>query len=307
MDVILPYLRQIGFNKSTKTFAVIIICILFNNIGVAQYYPAPKPVNPDEERRLLVLLKESKPDKDRISLLLDLCNLNFNKPLKRASDLDKAMHYAGAASKLSATLNDSSGYNKAQLFRADIFTVKDDMLSAENIASLLNDTSKIKLWLTLSFKYWTRNTGKSAENIEKCLSFAQQARVLSIRLHRPENEILALKDIAMAHCNQGDTSAERELLDVLKRYKAIGYTNLHYTYAQLAELNHDRGNPDKALYYSIETIKCMKETGDTLAAGDFYLWRGLIYLNNQEYQKGIDYIYLAIGSLKVHASRYSLA
>ena len=307
MDVILPYLRQIGFNKSIKTFAVIIICILFNNVGIAQYYPAPKPVSPDEESRLLVLLKKSKPDKDRISLLLDLCNLNFNKPLKKTSNLNKAIHFADEASKLSASLNDSSGYNNAQLFMADLFTEKDDMLSAEKIASLLNDTSKIRLWLTLSFKYWTRSAGKSSENLEKSLGFAQQARALSIRLHRQENEILALKDIAMIHCGQGDTSAERELLDVLKRYKAIGYPNLHYTYAQLAELNHDRGNPDKALYYSIETIKCMKETGDTLAAGDLYLLRALIYLNNQEYEKAIDYVNLAIASFKVHASRYSLA
>ena len=307
MDEILIYLRRIGFNNSMKSLAIVIICLLFNNIGIAQYYPAPRAVSPHEESRLLSLLKNSKPDKDRISILLSLCNLNFNKPLKRIADLDRAMRYAAEASKLSASLHDESGYNNAQLFMADIFTVKDDMISAEKIVSFLNDTSKINLWLNLSFKYWTRSAGKGEENAGKSLGFAQQARELSIRLHRPETEILAMKDIAMIHTDQKDTSAERELLDVIKRYKAIGYRNLHYTYEQLAELNHDRGNPDKALYYSNATIECMKATGDTIAAGDFYIWRASIYLNNAEYEKGIDYTKLAIGSYKVHAARYSLA
>ncbi|HEY4108049.1 tetratricopeptide repeat-containing sensor histidine kinase [Puia sp.] len=286
---------------------IIIICVLLGNIGVAQYYPAPKPVSPGEKSRLLSLLKNSRPGKNSAALLLDLSNLYLNLPLKRASDLDRAIRYADAAAALSTSIHDDSGYNAAQLLRAEILTGKDDMASAEEIAGVLNDTSKIKLWLMLSFKYWARSAGKSEDNRAKGLAFAGQARESAARLHRREDEILALRDIAMIHTDRGDSTAEQELLDVVKRYKAIGNPNLHYTYEQLAELHHDRGNPDKALYYSIQAIDCMNATGDTIVAGDLYFWRGMIYLNNDEYQKAIDYFSLAIAKIKIRPSRYDMA
>ena len=295
------------FSFSMRALTITNIFVLFHIAVWAQYYPAPKPISPDKEPRLLLLLKNSSPDKDRVHLLLSLCNLNFNKPLKEKADIDRAMRFARDASKLSSTLHDESGYNDAQLFIADIFTVQDDMNSAENILGLLNDTSKINLLLNLSFKYWLREVKVKDEDWKKALVFAEQARQMSVKLHLQEKEILALKDMAMIHADQGKASAESEYLEVIKKYKAINYPYLHYVYAQLAQLNYYKGKPDKALYYSMQTIKSMKSTGDSTVAGDFYLLRAIICLNNDEFQESYDFSLRAINSYKVHAGEYSLA
>jgi len=289
-----------------KGFAAIGV-LLFHFTASAQYYPAPKPISAEKENHLLILLKNSKPDKNRANLLLDLANINVNKPLRKKTDLDRAKSFAIAASELSFKMHDLSGYNKGELFTADVFTLENNMEAAEGILSLLNDTSKINLLLNLSFKYWLRDLPKKEVDWQKALLFANQARQLCIRYHLPAKEILALKDIAMVHTDQGKPSAEGELQEVLKRYKAIGYPYLHYTYSQLAELYYERGNPDKALFYSMQTIKSMQMTGDSVAAGDFYALHSTICINNEDYQSGIYFINSAINSYKIHAGKMSLA
>ncbi|WP_295718000.1 histidine kinase dimerization/phosphoacceptor domain -containing protein [Mucilaginibacter sp.] len=290
-----------------KRLIITTLMLLLHFAAPAQYYPAPKPVNPEKENHLLTLLKKSKADIHRTHLLLSLANININKPLRETIDLDRAMNFAEAARELSAKLRDTSGYNNAQLYLAEVFTLRNDMKSAENILHLLNDTSKIDLLLNLSFKYWLREKPKKEDDWKKALLLAEQARQLSIRYHLPAKEILALKDIAMVHADQGKSSAEPELLKVVERYKAIGYPHLHYTYYQLAELNWVRGNPEKALNYITQTINTMKATGDNSAAGDFYVMRGNISINEEDYQKGAYFYNIAVDSYKIHAGRSSLA
>jgi two-component sensor histidine kinase len=290
---------------------VIVLLVALHLTAFGQYYPAPNPVNPSREPGLLYHLKNSQSDREKIRLLLDLCNINFNKPLKKPVDLNRAMVFAKEASQLSIKLGDQSGYNDAQLFMADIFTVKDNMKAAEGILPLVNDTSRINLLLNLSFKYDIRNQTidgvNKEEDYKKAVLFAEQAKELSIKYHRPEKEILALKDIALVNVDQGNPSAESELLEVIKKYKAIGYLYLHYTYSKLAVLYFFRSNPAKALYYSLQTIKSMKMTGDSTAAGDFYTDLAVICIDNDEFQKGIDYATMAINSYKIHAGASNLS
>jgi two-component sensor histidine kinase len=291
----------------TKFFAISSLMILNHLTVLAQNYPSPKPINPDNESHLLVSLKNSKADKGKVGILLSLANININKPLRKPADLDRAMNFAGAARELSTKLNDVSGYNNAQLYIADVFTLRNDLKSAENILGLLNDTSKINLLLNLSFKYWLRESPKMDDNWQKALLFAEQARQLSIRYHLPAKEIMALQDIAIVHGDEGKSSAEPELLKVIERYKTIGYPYLHYTYYQLAFINTFRGNQDKALNYVTQAINTMNATKDSLAAGDLYLLRGNISITNEDYLKGAYFYNLAINRFKIHPGITSLA
>src|SRR5258705_8411008 len=163
---------------------------------IAQYYPAPQPIDYRHETELLLKLKNARPDLSRVRIQLQLCNLYFNKPFKRKADLEKAMQYAREASAGSINLHHSEEYNDAQLFIADIFTEWADMKAAENVLPLLNDTAKIDLLLTLSYKFRIRKGDTKAADQEKAIDFSQQARDLSIRFHQREKEILALENIS---------------------------------------------------------------------------------------------------------------
>ncbi|AYL96934.1 histidine kinase dimerization/phosphoacceptor domain -containing protein [Mucilaginibacter celer] len=291
----------------TKSFVLSILLLMFHVRGSAQYYPAPMPVNPANESKLAISLKNSKPDKNRVAILLDLANIYSYRPVRKQADFNRAMDFANAATKLSARLRNDSLYNNAQLFTAEIFTLENNMKSAESILGLLNDTSKLKLLLNLSYKYWEREGDKKEEDWPKAIFFAEQAKKLSIQLHLPQYEILALSYMALVHYSKGSHTAEAELLEVLKKYNAIKYRKLQYVYHPLAVISYRAGKPDKADYYSIKTIESMQETGDTTVAGDFYYWRSVITGNNEDYQKSLDYALLAITHFKVHPGQISLA
>jgi two-component sensor histidine kinase len=298
----------------TKSSIAFVILNLVYFTCTAQYYPAPAPVDPQQEGSLLRSLKTAKQDTDGIRIQLQLCNLYFNKPFKKKADLEKALSFARKASAWSTGQHDSAGYIDAQLFIADVLLGLHQIQAAENILPLLNDSAKINLLLALSFTIWDQIDDTSTADQEKAIQLAQQAHDLSIRLRQPEKEILALMDIASVHIDQYLTrldhhnkNPERELLDVIAKYRSIGYRNMHYAYCRQAWCESLLGNNDKATYWSLEALKSMRSTGDSLGAGDFYLCHALICRAVDQYQQDIDYSRLAIQSYALHAGMWPLS
>jgi two-component sensor histidine kinase len=82
---------------------------------------------------------------------------------------------------------------------------------------------------------------------------------------------------------------------------------MHYAYSRLAVRERSQGNNDKATYWSLEALKSMRSTEDSLAAGDLYLCHALICGSVDEYQQCIDYSRLAIQSYAVHAGIWPLS
>jgi two-component system, sensor histidine kinase PdtaS len=273
----------------------------------AQYYPAPPPIGYQREPGLLLQLRNAKSDLEKTRVQLQLCNLYFNKPFKKKADLEKALNHARKASALSTSLHDSAGYIDAQLSIADVLLGLHEIQAAENILPLLNDSAKIDLLLALSFTFWTMLDDTATADQEKEIQYAQQARDLSIRLHQPEKEILALMDIASVHIDQHKKSAEQELLDVIAKYRSIGYRNLHYAYGRLAYCEFTQGKYEKATYWSLEALKSMRSTGDSLIAGDLYAVHASICGAVDEYQQCINYSRLAIQSYALHAGIWPLS
>jgi two-component system, sensor histidine kinase PdtaS len=288
----------------------IIILVLFgllHSACMAQFYPAPPPIDSRLEPELLLQLKNAETARDSIRIQLQLCNLNFNKPFKKKADLERALHYARKASALSTSLHDSTGYTDAQLFVADVLAEQGDIQAAENILPLLNDSAKINLLLALSFEVENGINSTDPAVQDKAIRLAEQARQLSLSGHYREKEILALLDIAAVHADQNKQSAEQELLTVIAAYRAIGYRNLHYVFNRLAVLEYYIGKKDNAFNYSLQTLISMRSTGDSLAAGDFYYVQATLYTAIDEPQKGVDYSRLAIASYALHSGRWVIA
>ena len=282
------------------------LCLIFPLTLSAQYYPAASPVNPAMERRLAASLKQNKTKQEKAVLLLSLANINLYKPFRRSADLDRAARFANSASKLSFQVKDEAGFNNAGLLLADILTFQNDMHSAETIASSLNDTSKIKLWLNLSFKYLNRKGENKGEDWKKSMYYAGEAKAASDRLHLREYRLLAEKDIAMVHAARRIPAAEGELLTVLKKYREMRSAKLQYIYSGLSEYYYSSGNYSRAALYSTKAIDIIKATGDTIIAGDIYYQAALISFADNDFQKSFDFAGLAIDNLKRHAGKYSL-
>ena len=284
----------------------VVILLLFPLAAISQYYyPCPQPENPFNEHALLKQLS-SVSGKDKIQTLLRLTNLYLNKPLRRDADMKRAMAFGISARDSSIKYNDKKSKDQALLFIADIFTFQNNMPAAENILPALKDTAKAALCLNLSYKYGNIDAPDMQIVWGKGLYFAEEARRLSTQFHLPLYEIKSLEDKAYIHVLQSKGDPEHEYLEALKRYRALKYPYLQYTFYGLAGYYVYTGHPDKAEYYSEEAIKTMKATKDTLIAGDIYVAYGMVSFNSGNYQKGLDLGNLAINYLKIHPGMFSL-
>jgi len=285
--------------------SVLVILMFMCCLGAfGQDYPGPAPVSPDRQAQLLRSLKVTPGGKARIALLLDLSNVNMFRPFGSQNKLDVAMAYAVAARDLGTKVNEIRGYNAAQMVIADIFTMRGDMDSAEKLLVAVDDTTKIKLQLLFAYKYWKATTDTA--RLKMAEAWASKALAASIVHHLPLYEIWAMKDIALVHSAQAKPGAEKELLEVLKRYQAMKYAKLHTVYLPLAIHGELTGQPVKALRYGLEAVKYMRASADSVAAGDIYLSMASICINNESYQEGFNFANLAISSYKKYAGTRGL-
>lgn len=269
----------------------------------AQYYPTPPRVPQERFEALRNELAHADPT-GKIVILNALSNLYFNKPLKKRQDLSLSLNYANKALALSKKNGNESGRIEALLMIADLYTVMDRLPAAESILKQLSGRAQVKLLLNLSFKYWL----KDQPNLYiRALDFANQALSLSKNLHDYDLELLAEKNIAMIHAEQRSPEAEKELLEVLKKYKAVKYPFMHYIYLLLTHYYYGTADPDKALYYSQLSLNSIKNSRDSIAAGDIYIYHAKICTDNDDYPESIAYSNIARSYYQKNAGMFHLS
>lgn len=255
-----------------KLFSVLAVLIVIYLSGFAQNIPGDRKPIPGTEKELLSALKISKPGIEQAESLLKLSAYYIYLPLEEKEDLDKAVSYATRAVKLSSSLKYSDGENEGMLLTGIAFL---ELGKA--------DSGMIILETVLPDIIRTREQGKS--------------------FHQPEREARALRQMATIHQLQDNyTLAENELLEIIRIFGSNGFPDLHYTYERLTSLNSIKGNLDKALFYALEMMKSMKNTGDNATAGFFYDQLGFIYRNTGQFQKGIDCYEAAFDFFKKYRS-----
>ena len=231
-------------------------------------------VGPRTPNNLLIRLEKSKPDSNRIKLLLQLSDFYQARSIVNNHATDTALLYLQQAAKLSDIIH--STYWRHETFRhlgLHYFAIGDSKQGKKyflKIAGELNAAgdkkTEIAVWKELKHLIQPRDSTGTAR-----MTCLQRIRLLYHQLNDKENEIGTLKDIADLNMNYGKLdTAEAELQNVLAMYKAINYHNLHYTYDLLNVTNRYKGDFQKALYYALKTIESMEATKDTDAATTFY-------------------------------------
>lgn len=225
---------------------------------------------------LMLALQKTKPDTNRIKLLFQLSEFYLNK-----EDYESPLFYLQQAVKTADTIRIAKWrYEAYERLGKYYFIKKDSKHGIESFLEIINELnetgnkrSEVAVWEELSNLIPPRNTVglTQLDCLEKIVTLYQQ-------MGEKENEIDALKDIADRHMNFGQLdTAEVELLEVLKRFKAINYPYLHYTYDLLAVTNRFKGDFNKAVYYALKTVESMEATNDSAAATTFYSRLANIY------------------------------
>ncbi|QKZ13849.1 histidine kinase dimerization/phosphoacceptor domain -containing protein [Spirosoma sp. KUDC1026] len=267
-------------------------CLLF---GLLLYTLAAggQNINRQQVNRLLADLRQSRPDEKRISILLELSKFHIYKPGETKADLDSSRIYLRQARKLSDSLHLLTRQHETESLSIVADLEGGDTASGRaRFSTLITNCQRSgdkegEAIARSKFGIWLRNYAPDSTIV---LANFRLVAALYRSIHKPIDEINALKEIGITHLYEGKlTTAESELLHVLKRYKAIRYPKLHYTYNLLSIIGRLKGDLNEGLMYGLLCVETMKRTADTASAAAFYGDLAQVYEVAGNHQKSIDW------------------
>ncbi|MBO0931823.1 tetratricopeptide repeat-containing sensor histidine kinase [Fibrella aquatilis] len=231
-------------------------------------------INRQMVNHYLQQLANSPTDTTRINALIELGKFHVLKYGEVKPDLDSAKGYLHQAKALSIKLNLPAKRHAAEtMLVVAHMELRDTIVGKLLFNELINDCKRTndrngQADALSRFGACSVFTTKNFPEVVAC--YAQAASIYKA-LGNYESEIMILREIAAFHTNQGKLDlGNNEFVNVLNRYKAIGYPKLHYTYSWLSYINRLKGNYGKALGYSFLCLESMNRTRDTLLAATFY-------------------------------------
>ncbi len=243
--------------------------------------------------QLKMMLQNTGQDSNRVKLLLELGSYYLFKPEELKPDLDSALSFLLAAKELCGRLKDEKQTTKTMWLLSRCYFEREEVPSGRDAFMQIVQTIQKKGDKAEEASAWMRMAGRmfrSVNTYDEIIYYFRQAIPLYQQLGDKENAIVALKEIADTHLNQGKLDeSEKELLEVVEQYKAIGYPNLHYSYDLLAAVSTLKGNMNRALYFGLEMMKSMKATGDSASANYFYYRMGRIYDELGQPQESVEW------------------
>ena len=148
-----------------------------------------------------------------------------------------------------------------------------------------NEEAEADLWLEFAKLIPSRDT----TGITRLYCYEKMV-VLYKKAGREQKEIEALKSIADLNLIHGRLDlAETQLLNVLKRYKKIGYPKLYYVYDLLAVTNRYKGDFSKGIQYAFMAIESMEAAKDFSPATTFYSRLANMYRELGQSEKSVQW------------------
>jgi two-component sensor histidine kinase len=148
-----------------------------------------------------------------------------------------------------------------------------------------NEEAEADLWLEFAKLIPSRDT----TGITRLYCYEKMV-MLYRKAGKEQKEIEALKSIADLNLVHGKLDlAETQLLNVLKRYKAIGYPKLYYVYDLLAVTNRYKGDFSKGIQYAFLAIESMEAAKDFSPATTFYSRLANMYRELGQTEKSVHW------------------
>ncbi|NCD72122.1 sensor histidine kinase [Mucilaginibacter agri] len=254
-------------------------------------------------RVIFTRIQQSKPDTNRVRLLIQAGNHFLYKAGGLKPDMEVALSFFDKADDLSHSLNAIKLQNEILQLKGLTFTKMGDFAAARKRLIKLTNYYKAKhdsvkeanTWANFGDFIWVDDKNDAPYKI----SYYEKARDLFKQTHNREEEITTNKKIAQAHLIQNKIDlAENELQQVLNDYKAIGYKKLHYTYDLLASISRAKADLHKELFYRMEARKSMEASHDMDVADYVYAKLALVYSDLSMYPQSYTWITRAMEILK---------
>ncbi|MBF9221292.1 sensor histidine kinase [Hymenobacter ruricola] len=271
-------------------FLALLALLLAGPVRAEPLYPLLRPAQADSLRRQLW---RTPPNATRLALLLALSQDLTAKNRGFGAPLDSALLYGQQALALSQRRRDAraqigSWYALGNYWLACGQAARGARLLAQGLAA---STRHHYRRLAADGSYYLSETySSSAADIPRRIGGLQRAMGLYEAVHDGARAAYALKTIADLHMQQGQEGLARaELLQVLARYRAVGYRRLHYTHDLLGVANARLGDYNEALRYGLASIESARATADTANLNLFYYRVGNTYFILHQFDDALTY------------------
>jgi len=242
---------------------------------------------------LLTQLRHSRPDTNRVQLLLRVTDDILLQSDETDTDLRPALKYAQEAAALSDQLHFAAGRAGSLLLLGQVHEyMEQDTLGTGLIRRGIVQSQQERLprlealgWLYLGESYGTTLTELAAK-----LACYQRGRVLFHQTGDKADEAYMLKCVADVHLQQGQPAqAIRELLTVEALYRAAGHRRMHYTYDLLHATYRQLGDYKEALRYGLAAVESAQATQDIIILDGLYVRLAVAYRELKQYPKALVY------------------
>lgn len=280
---------------------LLIILGQFFVAGVTNGQPATGPA----PEQLLLQIKSSRSDTNRVKLNLQLGNYYLNMRGEHKNNQDSAYLHFDAAMQLSKALGAVKWQNKTLIMEGNYYVktgcLKRAKICFDTVAGYYKKAGDKKnealIWKKAADSFDPENEALNDDQ----LKYYDQAISLFRQTGDKLNELLSLESIASIHLNQKKFDlAQTELLQVLSHYKSINFKNLQRTYDLLGDVSKGKADLRKELFYRLQAVRSMEAVNDTARAAYYYARAALVCSDLKEYRQSANLIMKSLEILKHH-------
>jgi tetratricopeptide (TPR) repeat protein len=231
---------------------------------------------------LKLLLLKSKPDTNRVNLLLKLGELNILPGRYKQSMMDSALVYAQQANKLAQSLRYYPGYGNSCLLLATVYAEKQARTQGKPFAQKAIAIFKVygpKMKLADSYLALTENLEWEGSDLIEMIRLSKLALAIYRQEQDKEKEGTALKRWGKVLMFKGEREKGLEKLkQSLVVYQSVNYLQVQELYS-LIGLNYlIGGKNEEALKYGLLAVKTVEDLKDSSqSAAVIYDYIGVTY------------------------------
>jgi two-component system, sensor histidine kinase PdtaS len=253
-----------------------IICFLFCSLNGYNQLKSKKPLS-----ALMIDLNKTKPDSNRVLVLLQITNYYLERVPVSEHKLDSALFFIQTATRITDTLGSQSWKHEVSHCLAKYYLNKGENEKGKSIIWNIikevsdngNTTEEIR-WLDDLGDHISLEDTIGITKLDCFKRIALLYDAVKSRKERIEAE-LNVADIYFLQARY--TSSENHILEIIKIYTPLEIGFLQRAYYLLSQINRYRGDLNKALMYSLRCVKGIEENRDITAVDYFFGELALVY------------------------------
>ncbi|UPK68106.1 histidine kinase dimerization/phosphoacceptor domain -containing protein [Chitinophaga filiformis] len=261
----------------------------------------------DNAADLLLQLKQSKEDTNRVILLLQLSDQYFHKASENTKHLDSALLHEYAAEQLSRKLNYPRGIGNSYEQLSKILHVQNKTASARSFAEkAITIFREHDFFLELGYAYYDLSGYYSINSNEGLAERIRIVEQLALPAFQKSGSILKeadiLKELADLLQLIGNYSKALAMLHrSLQLYQSIQYTRLEDIYDLLGAVYSVTGNNEQALKYGLLAVNAAASLNDTsIQLATVFNRVGSTYNRMKKYNAAYEYFQKALSVAEKH-------